>query len=314
VIPQQDNSTLETEVHHKASALVVSGFLGAGKTTLVRHLLEEAQASGIRMAVISNEFGKLGIDQALLGEQSGKNYVELEGGCVCCKLSDELVTSLQEIWENVRPQRVIVETSGVALPFDTLMNFWRDPVSQWIDDSVAVVLVNAEQVFERWDLTGTFEQQVSSADILLLNKIDRVPQDALSEIEAALDHMAPGTPIIRTEKSQVSTSVLFPPDPEGVRSQRATSQPNWTPHHHEAFEAKYLTVESGKDVGEIQQFLLDQQAIRIKGFVDTTEGLRLVQGIGPRVDLVPPSYPPPEHLIGQVVLICRSNQPHLSHE
>ena len=160
----------------------------------------------------------------------------------------------------------------------------------------------------------TFEQQVSSADILLLNKIDRVPQDALSEIETALDHMAPGTPIIRTEKSQVSTSVLFPPDPEGVRSQRATSQPNWTPHHHEAFEAKYLTVESGKDVGEIQQFLLDQQAIRIKGFVDTTEGLRLVQGIGPRVDLVPPSYPPPEHLIGQVVLICRSNQPHLSHE
>jgi len=314
VNPKQEKHSLETEINQKASALVVSGFLGAGKTTLVRHLLEEAQANGIRMAVISNEFGKLGIDQALLGEQSEKNYVELEGGCVCCKLSDELVTSLQDLWENVRPQRVIVETSGVALPFDTLMNFWRDPVSQWIDDSVAVVMVNAEQVFERWDLTGTFEQQVSSADILLLNKVDRVPQDALSEIEAALDQMAPGTPIIRTEKSQVSTSVLFPPDPEGVRSHRAQSQQNGTPHHHEAFESEYLSIESGKNVQELQEIFLNQKAIRIKGFVETTEGLRLVQGIGPRVDLVPPSHPPPDHLIGQVVVIRRSDVPTISHD
>ena len=97
-------------------ALVVSGFLGAGKTTLVRHLLEEAQAQGVRIAVVSNEFGELGIDQALLGNQAGQSYVELEGGCVCCKLSDELVTTLQRIREEVHPDRIVVETSGVALP------------------------------------------------------------------------------------------------------------------------------------------------------------------------------------------------------
>ena len=89
--------------------LVVSGFLGSGKTTLVSHLLREAQANGRRIAVVSNEFGALGIDQALLG-QGGEAYVELEGGCVCCQLSDELVKTLQMLRERVHPDGVIIET------------------------------------------------------------------------------------------------------------------------------------------------------------------------------------------------------------
>ena len=74
--------------------LVVSGFLGSGKTTLVRRLLANAQATGVRVAVVSNEFGELGIDAALLGTLD-EDYVELRGGCVCCKLSDQLVDTLQ---------------------------------------------------------------------------------------------------------------------------------------------------------------------------------------------------------------------------
>ncbi len=140
-------------------ALVVSGFLGSGKTTLVRHLLEDAQRSGARVAVISNEFGELGIDQALLGK-SGEAYVEIEGGCVCCQLSDELLVTLQMLWERVRPERIIIETSGVALPYDTQLNFAREPVASWIGDDVAVVVVNAEQVAAGRELEGTFRDQV----------------------------------------------------------------------------------------------------------------------------------------------------------
>src|SRR2546425_12652269 len=77
----------EGGVEKRIPVLVVSGFLGAGKTTLVRHLLQDAQRTGVRVAVVSNEFGALGIDKALLGAGEAA-YVELEGGCVCCQLSE----------------------------------------------------------------------------------------------------------------------------------------------------------------------------------------------------------------------------------
>ena len=82
-------------------ALVVSGFLGSGKTTLVRRLLEAAQREGIRVAIVSNELGELGIDRALLGG-GAEAFIELEGGCVCCELSDDLVETLQRLYEEIR--------------------------------------------------------------------------------------------------------------------------------------------------------------------------------------------------------------------
>ena len=182
----------------KIPVLVISGFLGSGKTTLVSYLLKESQAKGARIAVVSNEFGALGIDRALLG-QGGEAYVELEGGCVCCQLSDELVNTLQMLWERVYPDGIIVETSGVALPFDTQLQVWREPVCRWVDDDMAVVVVNAEQMFEGRDLEGTFEDQVSSADLLLLNKIDLVPQESLAALEAVLRRMAPDTPVVHCD-------------------------------------------------------------------------------------------------------------------
>jgi cobalamin biosynthesis protein CobW len=146
--------------------LVVSGFLGSGKTTLVRRLLDQAQGRGERLAIVSNEFGALGIDQALLESGEGR-YVELAGGCVCCTLSDELVQVLEAVRREVTPDRIVIETSGVALPYETQLSLWRPPVSAWVGDDMAVVLVNAEQLAEGRDLGATFEQQVSSADLLL---------------------------------------------------------------------------------------------------------------------------------------------------
>jgi cobalamin biosynthesis protein CobW len=285
-------------------ALVVSGFLGAGKTTLVRHLLEEAQAQGVRIAVVSNEFGDLGIDQALLGNQAGQSYVELEGGCVCCKLSDELVTTLQRIREEVHPDRIVVETSGVALPFDTLLNFWREPVSEWVGECLSAVVVNAEQVAEGRDLEGTFEQQVSSADLLILNKMDLVPSEQRERVHERVQHLAPGAPIVPAVHARVSTTVLFPPDP-GKLSQRAGRQATHEPHTHEAFESEECVVEPGIDPETLVNRIQARHALRAKGFVQTSDGLRLVQGVGPRVDLIEPAMNPPEHLLGRLVLIRR---------
>ena len=95
----------------KIPALVVSGFLGSGKTSLVRHLLEQARAEGIRIAVVSNELGALGIDRALLGA-GGEAFVELEGGCVCCELADDLLETLELLHDRVSPDRVVISAAA----------------------------------------------------------------------------------------------------------------------------------------------------------------------------------------------------------
>lgn len=286
------------------SALVVSGFLGSGKTALVRHLLREAQRSGERIAVISNEFGALGIDRALLGAGE-EAYVELEGGCVCCQLSDELRDTLQMLRERVNPHRVIVETSGVALPSDTQLQFWREPVCHWVDDDIAVVVVNAEQLQEGRDLCGTFEDQVTSADLLLLNKIDLVPAAALPHLEAKLYEMAPETPVLRCVHGQLPASVLFPPDLEGLRTQRRQAGGAPHPHHHEAFMAQELPMPDGIAPHVLIEHLQQLGMLRAKGFVRTTQGVKLVQGVGRRIDLTDPPVLPSDTLIGRVVVIHR---------
>jgi cobalamin biosynthesis protein CobW len=292
--------------------LVVSGFLGSGKTTLVSYLLKEAQARGARIAVVSNEFGALGIDQALLG-QGGEAYVELEGGCVCCQLSDELVNTLQMLWQRVHPDGVIVETSGIALPFDTQLQVWREPVCRWVDDDMAVVVVNAEQLFERRDLEGTFEDQVSSADLLLLNKIDLVPQESLEQLEVILHRTAPDTPVVRSIHGQVDSSVLFPPDLRGLRALRRAAGAQPTPHLHESFVAYELAVEDGIAPQVLTERLQHLGMLRGKGFVRTSHGLRLVQGVGRRIELREPPFSPPAALVGRVVAIIRNPGAGTSH-
>lgn len=283
-------------------ALVVSGFLGSGKTTLVRRLLADAQARGERVAVISNEFGELGIDEALLGE-GGEAYVELAGGCVCCKLSDELSETLQMLWEAVRPDRVVIETSGVAMPFETQLALWRPPVSDWVEDDAAVVVVNAEQLAEGRDLEGTWEHQVSSADLLVLNKVDLVQDTAA--LVARLSSFAPGTPVIEARHGDVPLELLFPRI-ERDRSVEHEPSHGHSHHHHEDFVAQELRVEDGRPQAEVEAELRGHEALRTKGFVRCAEGLRLVQGVGRRLELSVPPSPPPEALIGRVVLITRA--------
>jgi len=290
----------------RVPVVVVSGFLGSGKTTLVRHLLAAAQSSGRRAAVVSNEFGELGIDGALLS-RAGDDYVELSGGCVCCRLSDELVETLQMLRERANPDLVIVETSGVALPFDVQLNFWREPIADWIETDVAVIVVNAEQLADGRDLDGTFAQQVSSADLLLLNKLDLVAAQAIPELEAALRKIEPDAPLVGAIHAQLDPALLFPPDPDGVRERRRSEPSDIQPHHHEQFVTEELSVAEGTEPDALVERVRALAPLRAKGFVITSEGPRILQGVGPRIELSKLDFAPPADLLGRIVVVRRSD-------
>jgi cobalamin biosynthesis protein CobW len=231
--------------------------------------------------------------------------VELEGGCVCCQLTNELLETLQNLWETIRPDRIVVETSGVALPFETLMTFWREPIAQWVGESLAVVVANAEQLEEGRDLEGTFEQQVSSADLLVLNKIDLVPACSLMKLENILQDMAADAPMIRSIQGQIDTTVVFPPTPSQAPSSKRKNKPEIIPHTHEAFEAEEVSFPDNITPEQLIEQLQPLQALRIKGIVNTSEGPKLVQGVGPRIDLSAPPANFPQEMIGRLVAICR---------
>jgi cobalamin biosynthesis protein CobW len=231
--------------------------------------------------------------------------VELRGGCVCCKLSDQLVDTLQMLRERTDPDRVVIETSGVALPYDTQLNFWREPIRGWIADDVAVVVVNAEQLAAGRDLEGTFAQQVSSADLLLLNKIDLVADGELPRLEARLRETEPDAPILRAVYADLDPALLFPPDPARLRTRRRAELEGARPHHHEAFETEELQVEPGVAPDALLARLEGLGVLRAKGFVDTASGPRLVQGVGARIELEEVAEPPPPELLGRVVVIRR---------
>ncbi len=323
----------------RAQSLVVSGFLGSGKTTLVRRLLEEGQRDGIRTAVVSNEFGELGIDEALLAgtarDVAGTSFVELSGGCVCCRLSDDLLRTLQELWERVQPERVIVETSGLALPYDTLLNFWRDPVRAWSTDESSVVVVSAEQVSAGRDLDRTFEDQVAAADLLLVSKTDLVGDDDAARVEDFLRRLAPDAPIVRASFGDVDSRLFFPPEPgsrlarqpaagsHGAGDPAASSRESagssrceptrgnghdehdHRDHPHDDYACTELAFEAGVDEDELERTLAARAALRAKGFVRTARGVRVVQGVAGRVEFSDPVEEPPAHLVGRVVVIER---------
>ena len=285
-------------------ALVVSGFLGSGKTSLVRDLLESAQRDGVRVAIVSNEIGELGIDRALLGG-GGEAFIELEGGCVCCELSDDLVETMQRLYDEVRPERIVIETSGAALPFDTTLNFWREPVSQWVGDDTAIVVVNAEQLRDGRDLEGTFEDQVHSADLLVLNKVDLVPADELDALETQLRAIEDEAPIVRAERGRVALGLLFPPDAnEPDRSGPAPRHPD---HHHEYFATEIWSVPPGTSREALEAKLTGNSALlRAKGFVELDGDLCLVQLVGHRLEIEPTAIAPPADARGKLVLIERA--------
>ena len=192
------------------------------------------------------------------------------------------------------PDQIVIETSGVALPYDVQLSLWRPPVSEWISDDLGIVVVNAEQLADGRDLGPTFEQQVSAADLLVLNQVDRVDEALLPALEARLRELEPDAVIVRAVHGQVDRALLAPPDtPRGGRVPR-DGHVCGEGHVHEQFASEMIEIEAGIGADALIARLRALGALRAKGWVETPEGTRLVQGVGRRIELAPGAPPGPE--------------------
>ena len=147
---------------------------------------------------------------------------------------------------------------------------------------------------------------MSSADLLVLNKLDLVPEAEHDALEAALRELEPEAPILRAEHADVDPRLLFPPDPAGLRARRRAAAEAPPAHSHERFAAEEIAVAPGTPETVLRERLAGLGALRVKGFVELAEGVRAVQGVGPRIDVEPPHTPPAPELLGRLVVIRRA--------
>jgi len=168
--------------------LVVTGFLGAGKTTLINRLLARRAAGATgKLGVIVNELGAIGIDGTLLGGESARQ-VELPGGCVCCVLGDELDRTLIELVErNPGLEAIVLETTGAAEPVSIAWAVRRAPVDQSVRLAAVVTLVDASNFRASRPISAAVDAQVAYADVVLVTKAELAGPETAAVIEAATD-------------------------------------------------------------------------------------------------------------------------------
>ncbi len=308
----------------KIPATVITGFLGAGKTTLVRNLL--ATANGKRIALIINEFGDLGVDGEVLagcGDETctEDDIVELNNGCICCTVADDFIPTMIKLLERDRlPDHIVIETSGLALPQPLVNAFnWPeirervtvDGVITVVDsaavaegrfahdvDAVAAQRAEDEALDHDSPLEELFEDQITCADMIVLSKVDLVDDAAIDAIQK--DVRAATSRAVKMVHSSASNipgadvllglGVGSEHDLEARRSHHEIHHEDGHEHDHDEFES--FVVEGGavSDVkalaASLSKLIEEHDILRLKGFVEVTgKPMRLVvQAVGKRID------------------------------
>jgi cobalamin biosynthesis protein CobW len=302
-------------------ATIITGFLGAGKTTLIRHLLQNA--GGRRIALIVNEFGDVGVDRSLIsdcGEDAceASDIVELANGCICCTVADDFIPTMEKlIARDPAPDHIVIETSGLALPQPLVRAFnWPEVRSRVTVDGVVTVIdaravadgrfaadeaaVNAQRVAdEKLDhespLHELFEDQLACADLIILNKTDLVEDGEFARVSGIVtQEKRPAAQLIRSVRGKIAADVLI-----GIDAHAEDDMATRLSHHelegeeqhdHDDFESFVVAMPPIDDPRGLSRKLIDVASempiLRAKGFLSVADKpMRLaVQGVGPRVD------------------------------
>ena len=184
------------------------GFLGSGKTTLVRRILGE-RGSERPMAVIVNEFGDVGVDGDVIAGNN-VNLVELTSGCLCCTLRGSLMSAVEELREKAGVEQIVVEATGVASPGDMLEDLNESRIARELDVGPLVTVVDAPKFTRLRQMLGEFyEEQVENADVLVLNKIDLATPDELDDARAAVREINPDAALLFAERGDTDLALLL---------------------------------------------------------------------------------------------------------
>jgi len=301
----------------KIPATIVTGFLGAGKTTLIRHVLENARDR--RLALVINEFGDVGVDGDILracGVENcpEENIVELANGCLCCTVADDFVPAIEALLAHEkRPDHIIIETSGLALPKPLVKAFdWPairskltvDGVIAVIDgkavaegrfaddlDAIAQERAETETIDHDNPLEEVFEDQLACADLVILNKTDLLDDGEEASVAAQLSQGARGgVKVVRARDGRLDPLVLL-----GLAAAAENDLANRPSHHdaepdhdHDDFDSFVVSLPATADPSKLVEKLADvaraHDVLRIKGFVEVSgRPMRLlVQGVGAR--------------------------------
>ena len=302
----------------KLPVTVITGFLGAGKTTLIRHLIQNPQ--GKRLAVVVNEFGDVGVDGEILKSCAipdcpAENIMELSNGCICCTVADDFIPTIEALMAlEPRPDHILIETSGLALPKPLLKAFdWPDIRSKITVDGV-IALADAEAVADgrfapnvaavdaqreaddsldhETPLSEVFEDQISCADIILLTKTDLAGADGIAKARAVIEAESPRPiPIVEISEGVVDPRVILglAAAAEDDMDARPSHHDGHDDHEHDDFESIVVDIPEIIDpadlVARIEAMAKDQNILRVKGYAAVKgKPMRLlVQAVGARV-------------------------------
>lgn len=322
----------------KIPATVVTGFLGAGKTTLIRNML--ANANGKRIALIINEFGDLGVDGDILkgcGDETctEDDIMELSNGCICCTVAEDFIPTLEKLLDrDQKPDHIVIETSGLALPQPLVRAFnWPEISTRVTVDGVVTVVdgravhdgqfahnvaaVDAQRKLDEnldheTPLSELFEDQVTCADMIVVNKSDLLSAEEASQLTTRLkDESRDGVQVVKASMGVLPVDVLLG---QGVGAEADMAARHESHHHHhdhdhdhdhedgddhhhhhhdhdhddfESFVVERAEVADPKAFSDqVVSVIRDHGILRLKGFA-AVEGkpMRLtLQAVGPRID------------------------------
>ncbi|MSP82859.1 MAG: cobalamin biosynthesis protein CobW [Alphaproteobacteria bacterium] len=303
----------------KIPTTVITGFLGAGKTTLVRHLVETA--GGRRLALIINEFGEQGVDGDLLAACGIKgcgedDIIELANGCLCCTVADEFAPTLQRLFDRaLPPEHIVIETSGLALPKPLVKAFEWPAVRNRATVDGVVAMVDARAVADGTFATDpealarqraadpaldhdnpleeVYADQLACADVIVVNKTDQVDAATRDRVIAEIRRATPRpVPIVATAHARIDAAVLLglgaaAEDDLAARPSRHDAA--GLAHEHDDFESFSVGFAAVVDPdalhARIAAALAAHSILRLKGFVAVADrdARHVVQAVGTRL-------------------------------